>query len=103
MVGDTLFSVAHAAVAEFDRVFVYDFVKLVVSGKQALSNVMNFFTNVGGNVFTVWGVEPSDLPSSLFVAVFFCIIREGAQIFFLGRCHWVFSSFVLDGSLVGLF
>ena len=30
MIGDTLFNIAHAAVAEFDRVFVYDFMELVV-------------------------------------------------------------------------
>ena len=30
MVGDTLFNIAHAAVAEFDRVVVYVFVELVV-------------------------------------------------------------------------
>ena len=29
MVGNTLFNIAHAAVSEFDRVFVYDFVELV--------------------------------------------------------------------------
>ena len=30
MIGDTLFNIAHAAVAEFDRVFIYDFMELVV-------------------------------------------------------------------------
>ena len=30
MVGDTLFNIAHADAAEFDRVFVYDFIELVV-------------------------------------------------------------------------
>ena len=30
MIGDTLFNIAHAAVAEFDRVFVDDFIELVV-------------------------------------------------------------------------
>ena len=30
MIGDTLFNIAHAAVAEFDCVFVYDFMELVV-------------------------------------------------------------------------
>ena len=30
MVGDTSFNIAHAAVAEFDRVFVYDIVEPVV-------------------------------------------------------------------------
>ena len=30
MVGDTLFNITHAVVAEFDRVFVYDFIELVV-------------------------------------------------------------------------
>ena len=29
MIGDTLFNIAQAAVAEFDRVFVYDFMELV--------------------------------------------------------------------------
>ena len=31
MVGDAMFNIAHSAVAEFDRVFDYDFAKLVVS------------------------------------------------------------------------
>ena len=30
MVGDTLFNIAHAAEAKFDRVFVYDFMEIVV-------------------------------------------------------------------------
>ena len=34
MIGDTLFNIAHAAVAEFDRVFAYDFMELVVCYKR---------------------------------------------------------------------
>ena len=73
---------------------------LLFAGKQALSDVKNFFfTNVGGNV---WGVKPSDLPSSLFVVVFFCINCEGLRFFWVAVIG-CFSSFVLDGSFVGVF
>ena len=30
MIGDTLFNIAHAPLAEFDRVFIYDFMELDV-------------------------------------------------------------------------
>ena len=33
MIGDTLFNIVHVAVAEFDRVFIYDFMELVVCWK----------------------------------------------------------------------
>ena len=62
----------------------------------------NIFTNVGGNVSAEWGVKPSDLPSSLFVVVFFCIICEGLRFFWVAAIG-CFSSFVLDGSFVGVF
>ena len=71
MIGDALFNIAHAAVAEFDRVFVYDFMELVVCGEASVELCEEFFTNVGGNVSAEWGVKPSDLPSSLFIAGFF--------------------------------
>ena len=35
MIGDTLFNIAHAAVAEFDRVFVYNFMEFVVCWKAS--------------------------------------------------------------------
>ena len=42
MVGDTLFNIAHEAVAEFDCVFVYNFMELVVCWEASPSNVKNF-------------------------------------------------------------
>ena len=76
---------------------------MLFAGKQALSNVKNLLTNVGGNVFCcMGGVEPSDLPSSPFVAVFFCIICEGLRFFFGSLSLGVFSPFVMDGSHVGV-
>ena len=35
MIGDTLFTFVHAAVAEFDRVFVNNFMELVVCWKSS--------------------------------------------------------------------
>ena len=44
MIGDTLFNIAHAAVAEFDRVFVYGFMELIVGWQASkLSNVNNIY------------------------------------------------------------
>ena len=75
---------------------------LLFAGKQALSNVKNIFTNVGGNVSDKWGVKPSNLPSSLLVVVFFCIFVRASD-FFGVAVIGCFSSFVLDGSFVGVF
>ena len=92
MIGDNLFNIAHAAVAEFDRVFVYDFMELVVCCEASAEECDEFFYQCWWQRFAEWGVKPSDLPSYLFVVVFFCIICEGLR-FFLGRCHWMFLLF----------
>ena len=86
MVGDTLFNIFHAAVAEFDRVFFFLILwSLLFAGKQALSNVKKFLPMLVATFLLNWGggggVKPSDLLSSLFVVVFFCIICEGLIFF----------------------
>ena len=76
---------------------------MLFAEKQALSNVENFFfTNVGGNVFVVVGVESSDLPSSLFVDVLFCVICEGLKFIRVAVVEY-FPLLVLSGFLSSVF
>ena len=53
----------HAAVADFYRFSVKDFMEFVAGWKMGVNQLKKFLTNVGLYCFAERGVEPDDIPA----------------------------------------
>ena len=98
MAGDDLEDVIHTAIAQFHCIFIDDFVEFVFWWEAHTKEAEEFLSYVGGNVFPIWRVEPSDFSSSsFFFAGFFYFIMyvlEWAHVF-LGALSGYFVSSIL--------
>ena len=65
MSGDDLVDVIHAAVTQFDCIFIDDFVEFVFWWKPHTEQTIAFLSYAAGNIFA--GIEPSHCSSSSFV------------------------------------
>ena len=96
--GDDLEDVIHTAIAQFHCIFIDDFVEFVFWWEAHTKEAEEFLSYVGGNVFPIWRVEPSDFSSSsFFFAGFFYFIMyvlEWAHVF-LGALSGYFVSSIL--------
>ena len=61
----------HAAVTQFDDVFVADFVQFMVWGEVSLYQFEKILSNVCLYMSTVWRVEPRDVSGSLVLLCWF--------------------------------
>ena len=94
MAGDYLMDVVHAAITQFDCIFIDDFIEFVFWWEAHTEEAEEFLSYVGDDIFAIWGVEPSYFSSSPFVfAGFFYFII----LYILGWAH------VFLGALSGCF
>ena len=62
---EDVFHIGGTAVAEFDDIFVADFMQPVWWWEVLLQEVKEGFTNVSGNPVVIWRIEPHNFSSSL--------------------------------------
>ena len=69
MTGNDLFYIFHATIADFDGRSIDDFVELVRWGEVFVYYCQEFLSNVGSDIFAVWGIEPGDFSFSFSIVV----------------------------------
>ena len=87
----------HTAKTQFDCFYIDDFIEFVFWWEARTEETEEFFSSVGGNVFAIWRVEPSNFSSFAFADSFYFIILYvlGRAHVFLGALSECFRAFIL--------